>query len=405
MDVNIVIMIALAVVGVILACIINKDNPGYRLGMIVAIIVGCVAGLLLYYYISFFHSAKSVLLVAGGAVIVLILVYIVTVALQHHAKAGKKRREEQRIAKERQRLAALEEKQREEAYAQLQAQMKEAEEMALQHELAEKEDEEFMTAFLAEEDEIAGIEIETQPEEPENLPSDLEDGGLFGEEQIAREETVWEEEEAVYTEAGNVPGFLPGDGWGEDEESITDEAPVAEEAEEERQQEECAEDAEEDEALDEGIAMEPDEPKQDMEGPVEEPNVTAEPLIGEAAIGETEEMAADEAAENVALTVEEAVPAEEDALVGADEEETDQAAGDDVVQIASRAAAKLKEEPETPFDRKKEDIEELRALIKVGFYEEALKKVFKILNAGYLMTPQEKQQMRLVLMTLKEKMK
>lgn len=78
---------------------------------------------------------------------------------------------------------------------------------------------------------------------------------------------------------------------------------------------------------------------------------------------------------------------------------------EDTPEEAVPAAVRPEKDAETPFDRKKADVEELRAFIKVELYDEALKKVFKILNAGYLMTPQEKQQMRLVLMTLKEKMK
>jgi hypothetical protein len=64
------------------------------------------------------------------------------------------------------------------------------------------------------------------------------------------------------------------------------------------------------------------------------------------------------------------------------------------------------EESEPVFDpaaQKLAKIDELKKLVAGKRYELALKKVFEILNKGYVMTPDEKQQMKIVMMTLKDK--
>lgn len=61
-------------------------------------------------------------------------------------------------------------------------------------------------------------------------------------------------------------------------------------------------------------------------------------------------------------------------------------------------------QPELTLAEKKDaEMAELLQLVAGKNYPEAMKKVFSILNAGYVMTPDEKQKMRLVMLTLKAK--
>ncbi|HBU12717.1 MAG TPA: hypothetical protein DEB31_08330 [Clostridiales bacterium] len=59
----------------------------------------------------------------------------------------------------------------------------------------------------------------------------------------------------------------------------------------------------------------------------------------------------------------------------------------------------------SPQERREAEMSELKALVAQKQYDTAIKKVFGILNAGYVMTPNEKHQMKLILLTLKEKTK
>lgn len=313
MDINVIIIIALAVAGVVLACIINRNNPGYRLGMIIVVVLGCVAGLLLYYYISLFGHFKLVLLVAGMAVIVLVVVYIAVVAIRYHAKIRKKANEEKRMLKQR----SLEEQ--------------------------EKRQKEVDFAFLPTDTWESDVEMEAAAGDP--APAEVEfvnDDHITEKVQATEEEiTILEETDIAAMEQEEVEPVeeYPVMAWKEEPgEEATEETLMEEETEEENKPE---------------VETEPAQGTEDTQ------------ILTEPENGEPED------------TPEEAAP----------------------------AAARPEKDADTPFDRKEADVEELRAFIKVELYDDALKKVFKILNAGYLMTPQEKQQMRLVLMTLKEKMK
>lgn len=337
MDINVIIIIALAVAGVVLACIINRNNPGYRLGMIIVVVLGCVAGLLLYYYISLFGHFKLVLLVAGMAVIVLVVVYIAVVAIRYHAKIRKKANEEKRMLKQR----SLEEQ--------------------------EKRQEEADLAFLPTDAWESDVEEEAAAGDPA-----LEEVEFVNDDHIddhITEEVQAAEEEITILEAPDIAAMEQ-----EEAEPVEEEHPVMEWKEEpgEEATEETLmeEEAEEEEAEEENKPEVETEPAQGTE----DTQILTEPENGEP----------------------------EDTQILAEPENREP---EDTPEEAAPAAARPEKDAETPFDRKKADVEELRAFIKVELYDEALKKVFKILNAGYLMTPQEKQQMRLVLMTLKEKMK
>lgn len=61
------------------------------------------------------------------------------------------------------------------------------------------------------------------------------------------------------------------------------------------------------------------------------------------------------------------------------------------------------EEKLTMPEMKEAELAELARLVAQKNYPDAMKKVFSILNAGYVMTPDEKQKMRLVMLTLKAK--
>lgn len=65
----------------------------------------------------------------------------------------------------------------------------------------------------------------------------------------------------------------------------------------------------------------------------------------------------------------------------------------------------IEEEPEIvdPAAEKNAELAALRQLIAQKDYDESLKKVFAILNKGYVMTPDEKQQMKIIMLMLKEK--
>ncbi len=79
---------------------------------------------------------------------------------------------------------------------------------------------------------------------------------------------------------------------------------------------------------------------------------------------------------------------------------------DEQPEAPEEEAEQPEEEPEPVFDpaaQKLAEIDELKKLVAGKQYEPALKKVFEILNKGYVMTPDEKQQMKIVMMTLKDK--
>ena len=59
-------------------------------------------------------------------------------------------------------------------------------------------------------------------------------------------------------------------------------------------------------------------------------------------------------------------------------------------------------EPEAVIDRKQEEMDELKLLVSERKHGEALKKVFHILNAGYLLLPEEKRKLMAILALLKE---
>ncbi len=75
---------------------------------------------------------------------------------------------------------------------------------------------------------------------------------------------------------------------------------------------------------------------------------------------------------------------------------------------AAAALARQKEEEEAArelalFERKQADMDELRSLVSQGMYPQALKQVFSVLNGGYALLPEEKEQLKLILKMLKAK--
>jgi hypothetical protein len=117
-----------------------------------------------------------------------------------------------------------------------------------------------------------------------------------------------------------------------------------------------------------------------------------------------------EEAEEYAAVADAGARETEEANIFAEEQEPVEGAHEYAVQdefaeeeAARETAEPEKHEPVDPAAKKQEEITELKKLVGGKQYDLALKKVFEILNKGYVMTPDEKQQMKIVMMTLKDK--
>ncbi len=253
----------------------------------------------------------------------------------------------------------------------------------------------FVEELIAEEPEQTGSAVFAaeeivlqEPEQPETAEQDM----LIASETV-EEAAAYEPEPAIEEPAAEVEGEEEADMWMS---AIEEEyEPEAAEAEE--------------------VALEQAEPEEAVTVADTEPSeeggdaVMWTDFLGEEFAEEEPETGEEPAAvREESYEAEEWTPAqyEEPEAQLAPEAEAETAGAEEILPEPAAAETPAPEdEAVDPENEKKERMAGLKKLVVSKEYGEALKKVFEILNAGYSMTLDEKQQMKIIMLTLRDKTK